>query len=157
MSYGKIHIFFWRIHVNMKLSIGIIVETCNYHRCEWSPPRFSPLAGDLLAGNTLLPGMATNGSGWCIFVYNLAPETEENILWQLFGPFGAVQNVKVETLITSILSAICKQRNIVDIYQIWIFGLVSWQFCISIQIQPLGIIDISLVDYWIKDIYIYRI
>ena len=39
--------------------------------------------------------MATNGSGWCIFVYNLAPETEENILWQLFGPFGAVQNVKV--------------------------------------------------------------
>ena len=33
---------------------------------------------------------------WCIFVYNLAPETEENILWQLFGPFGAVQNVKVK-------------------------------------------------------------
>jgi RNA recognition motif-containing protein len=53
----------------------------------------------LLAGNTLLPGMAaTNGSGWCIFVYNLAPETEENILWQLFGPFGAVQNVKVPRL-----------------------------------------------------------
>lgn len=62
--------------------------------------RFSPLAGDLLAGNALLPGMATNGSGWCIFVYNLAPETEENILWQLFGPFGAVQNVKVCTLYT---------------------------------------------------------
>lgn len=58
--------------------------------------RYSPLAGELLAGNTLLNGMtATNGSGWCIFVYNLAPETEENILWQLFGPFGAVQNVKV--------------------------------------------------------------
>jgi ELAV like protein 2/3/4 len=33
--------------------------------------------------------------GWCIFVYNLAPETEENMLWQLFGPFGAVQNVKI--------------------------------------------------------------
>jgi len=58
--------------------------------------RYSPLTGDLLAGQSLLPGMAaTNGSGWCIFVYNLAPETEENILWQLFGPFGAVQNVKV--------------------------------------------------------------
>jgi len=57
---------------------------------------YSPLAGDLLAGGSLLSGMAaTNGSGWCIFVYNLAPETEENILWQLFGPFGAVQNVKV--------------------------------------------------------------
>ena len=36
-----------------------------------------------------------NGSGWCIFVYNLAPETEDQVLWQLFGPFGAVQNVKV--------------------------------------------------------------
>jgi ELAV like protein 2/3/4 len=34
-------------------------------------------------------------TGWCIFVYNLAPETEENILWQLFGPFGAVQNIKL--------------------------------------------------------------
>jgi ELAV like protein 2/3/4 len=58
--------------------------------------RYSPLAGDLLAGNPIIPGTASmNGSGWCIFVYNLAPETEENILWQLFGPFGAVQNVKV--------------------------------------------------------------
>jgi len=61
--------------------------------------RYSPLAGDLLAGNPILPGAGTtptvNGSGWCLFVYNLAPETEENILWQLFGPFGAVQNVKV--------------------------------------------------------------
>lgn len=60
---------------------------------------YSPLAGDLLAGNAILPGAGStpsvNGSGWCLFVYNLAPETEENILWQLFGPFGAVQNVKV--------------------------------------------------------------
>lgn len=79
--------------------------------------RYSPLAGDLLAGNPILSGPAAaaagaaasaaagngaasgaaaaasaiSGSGWCIFVYNLAPETEENILWQLFGPFGAVQ------------------------------------------------------------------
>ncbi|XP_046406030.1 ELAV-like protein 1 isoform X5 [Ischnura elegans] len=56
--------------------------------------RYSPLAGELLA-NSMLPGNAMNGSGWCIFVYNLAPETEENVLWQLFGPFGAVQSVKV--------------------------------------------------------------
>ncbi|XP_015435311.1 PREDICTED: ELAV-like protein 1 isoform X2 [Dufourea novaeangliae] len=56
--------------------------------------RYSPLAGDLIA-NSMIPGNAMNGSGWCIFVYNLAPETEENVLWQLFGPFGAVQSVKV--------------------------------------------------------------
>ncbi|XP_047740924.1 ELAV-like protein 1 isoform X8 [Hyalella azteca] len=57
--------------------------------------RYSPGTGENLLGNQLLPGSALSGSGWCLFVYNLAPETEENILWQLFGPFGAVQNVKV--------------------------------------------------------------
>jgi ELAV like protein 2/3/4 len=41
-------------------------------------------------------GAAAAGlSGWCLFVYNLTPDTEENVLWQLFGPFGAVQSVKV--------------------------------------------------------------
>ncbi|XP_018012744.1 ELAV-like protein 1 isoform X6 [Hyalella azteca] len=59
------------------------------------PHRYSPGTGENLLGNQLLPGSALSGSGWCLFVYNLAPETEENILWQLFGPFGAVQNVKV--------------------------------------------------------------
>ncbi|KAG7153748.1 ELAV-like protein 2-like, partial [Homarus americanus] len=63
--------------------------------CGAAAGGYSPGSGDNLLGNSLLPGSALNGSGWCIFVYNLAPETEENILWQLFGPFGAVQNVKV--------------------------------------------------------------
>ena len=70
--------------------------------------RFSPLdgsvsfpgnligAGGMLgAGSGGAGGGGAPGSGWCLFVYNLAPETEENVLWQLFGPFGAVQNVKV--------------------------------------------------------------
>jgi len=63
--------------------------------------RYSPLESSLLGSNTILPSAATTpnntitGAGWCIFVYNLAPETEENVLWQLFGPFGAVQSVKV--------------------------------------------------------------
>ena len=35
------------------------------------------------------------GVGWRLFVYNLAPETEESHLWQLFGPFGAVLDVRV--------------------------------------------------------------
>ncbi len=62
------------------------------------------MASDLLAANPLLQAGSTaaaaaataamSGAGWCIFVYNLAPDTEENILWQLFGPFGAVQVVK---------------------------------------------------------------
>ncbi|CAF0727138.1 unnamed protein product [Brachionus calyciflorus] len=43
--------------------------------------------------NTSLSSL--NYSGWCIFVYNVGPETDESLLWQLFGPFGAVQNVKI--------------------------------------------------------------
>lgn len=34
-------------------------------------------------------------SGWCLFVYNLAPEVEESVIWKLFGPFGAVQQVNL--------------------------------------------------------------
>lgn len=65
--------------------------------------RFSPMdTGSILGASTIIPTAATatagntiNGAGWCLFVYNLAPETEDSTLWQLFGPFGAVQNVKV--------------------------------------------------------------
>lgn len=67
----------------------IIHETCSL-----ASSRYSPLTNDILA-NSMLSTNPINGSGWCIFVYNLAPETEENVLWQLFGPFGAVQSVKV--------------------------------------------------------------
>ena len=102
----------------------------------WPCCRYSPLAGDLLAGNPILSGPAAaagaaasaaagngtasgaaaaasaiNGSGWCIFVYNLAPETEENILWQLFGPFGAVQ-VSAMIFGERLLFAIMKPRYV---------------------------------------------
>ena len=30
------------------------------------------------------------GTGWCIFVYNLAPDADESILWQMFGPLYQV-------------------------------------------------------------------
>jgi len=49
------------------------------------------VAGSLANGNLTGPP----GFGICIFVYNLAPSTDENVLWQLFGPFGAVTSVKV--------------------------------------------------------------
>ncbi|KAM6307859.1 uncharacterized protein O3Q21_012418 [Podargus strigoides] len=56
--------------------------------------RFSPLAIDAVPGLAGV-GLGAPGAGWCIFVYNLAPEADESVLWQLFGPFGAVTNVKV--------------------------------------------------------------
>ncbi|XP_072778585.1 ELAV-like protein 2 isoform X12 [Taeniopygia guttata] len=57
--------------------------------------RFPPMTID---GMTALAGINISGhagTGWCIFVYNLAPDADESILWQMFGPFGAVTNVKV--------------------------------------------------------------
>lgn len=56
-----------------------------------SMPNHALLAQSVVAQN----GGMTPSGGWCIFVYNLAPETEDRILWELFGPFGAVQTVKV--------------------------------------------------------------
>ncbi|XP_070491526.1 protein elav-like isoform X1 [Chironomus tepperi] len=76
-----------------------------HHPINKGLARFSPMAGDPLAMDPALAMLpATNGTitssiatggGWSIFVYNLAPETEDNALWQLFGPFGAVTNVKI--------------------------------------------------------------
>lgn len=36
-----------------------------------------------------------SSAGWCIFIYNLGQDADEAMLWQMFGPFGAVVNVKV--------------------------------------------------------------
>ncbi|CAG5119509.1 unnamed protein product [Candidula unifasciata] len=89
-----------------------------HHATASSRFRYSPLEAGLLP-STILPTTLTtaasaaaaaaaaaassnaatttalNATGWCIFVYNLAPDTEDSVLWQLFGPFGAVQSVKV--------------------------------------------------------------
>ncbi|XP_077598092.1 ELAV-like protein 2 isoform X1 [Stigmatopora nigra] len=55
--------------------------------------RFQPVPMDGVNG---LAGMnLPSPNAWCIFVYNLAPDADESVLWQMFGPFGAVTNVKV--------------------------------------------------------------
>ncbi len=59
------------------------------------------LPAAMAASNPLLaPAVAASSgaltpTGWCIFVYNLSPDMEEAGLWQIFGPFGAVQSVKL--------------------------------------------------------------
>lgn len=61
----------------------------------------APTSANVAAANFAVPVSATSSAtssgagGWCLFVYNLGQETEEATLWQLFGPFGAVQSVKV--------------------------------------------------------------
>lgn len=57
--------------------------------------RFSPMAIDGVASLAGINIPGHTGTPWCIFVYNLAPDADESILWQMFGPFGAVTNVKV--------------------------------------------------------------
>jgi len=67
--------------------VCIIITACIWYICRYDS------APSVLASNII----QSNGSmnGWCLFVYNLSPDTEEKVLWQLFGPFGAVQNVKI--------------------------------------------------------------
>ncbi|KAL1456318.1 hypothetical protein WDU94_001058 [Cyamophila willieti] len=53
--------------------------------------QFSSTYSNDLASSLIPPQVPS----WSIFVYNLAPDVEEIVLWQLFGPFGAVQKVKI--------------------------------------------------------------
>uniref|UniRef100_UPI003AAB2189 ELAV-like protein 1 isoform X6 n=1 Tax=Centroberyx gerrardi TaxID=166262 RepID=UPI003AAB2189 len=55
--------------------------------------RFSPMSVDHMGGVGGVPGGSS--AGWCIFIYNLGQDADEGFLWQMFGPFGAVANVKV--------------------------------------------------------------
>ncbi|XP_056599920.1 ELAV-like protein 1a isoform X2 [Triplophysa dalaica] len=59
--------------------------------------RFSPMSVDHMGGGGMSGGnmAGSSSSGWCIFIYNLGQDADEGILWQMFGPFGAVTNVKV--------------------------------------------------------------
>uniref|UniRef100_H2YKB7 RRM domain-containing protein n=1 Tax=Ciona savignyi TaxID=51511 RepID=H2YKB7_CIOSA len=58
-------------------------------------PRIGPPTEACFTAPSAASSSCAPNYGICIFVYNLSPETDENILWQLFGPFGAVTSVKV--------------------------------------------------------------
>lgn len=60
--------------------------------------RYSPMTADHGNGGGGGGGGGGSGNGsagWCIFIYNLTQDADESMLWQMFGPFGAVVNVKV--------------------------------------------------------------
>ena len=42
-----------------------------------------------------MSGGSNQPQGFCLFIFNLPAESDENYLYQLFGPYGAVANVKV--------------------------------------------------------------
>lgn len=94
---GSVHhnLSIFSISTGACADINLVFRWFEYVHCRYSDGMM-PLPGSLLPANPL------SASGWCLFVYNLAPETEENVLWQLFGPFGAVQNVKVMRDLTTL-------------------------------------------------------
>eukprot|EP00122_Pirum_gemmata_P011798 Pgem_evm1s10936 len=47
-----------------------------------------------MAGQQMMGGQG-NGQLWCLFVYNLPSQTEDNLIYNLFSPFGNVISVKV--------------------------------------------------------------
>jgi len=38
---------------------------------------------------------AAPGLAYCLFIFNLPPEADESLLYRLFGPFGAISDVKI--------------------------------------------------------------
>ncbi len=60
--------------------------------------RFNPVSvnpGMSLAALAAIRGTGNMPPGHCIFVYNLPESAEDSLLYQLFGPFGAIMSVKV--------------------------------------------------------------
>lgn len=62
--------------------------------------RYSPLNTVASTPMTMSLGSGSqnnsfNGTSWCIFVYNLPPDSDEKLLYEMFGPYGAILNTKI--------------------------------------------------------------
>lgn len=55
--------------------------------------------------------VAPTGQQYCLFVYNLPPNTDENLLYRLFTPYGALVSVKV---IRDLATGNCKGYGFVN-------------------------------------------
>jgi hypothetical protein len=48
---------------------------------------------------------------YCLFVYNLPPDADEGLLYRLFGPFGAISDVKIMRETTTNRCKVCRRRE----------------------------------------------
>ncbi|KRY53735.1 ELAV-like protein 3 [Trichinella britovi] len=92
---AQVPLAFWNAGATARRFQGPIHHTAAANRFRYSPLGTDLLAGSLLSAAAAMAPQNSSATGFSIFVYNLAPEVEESKLWQLFGPFGAVLNVKV--------------------------------------------------------------
>lgn len=62
---------------------------------RFNPVSVTPQAVSLATLTGMAQAAVNNQGPFCIFVYNLPENTSDSLLYQLFGPFGAVGSVKV--------------------------------------------------------------
>ena len=58
-------------------------------------PGFRNITDGIFQINDPMYGPPTDGKGYVIFVFNLSPDVQEVHLWRLFGPFGAITEIKI--------------------------------------------------------------
>ncbi|XP_040178430.1 ELAV-like protein 1 isoform X1 [Rana temporaria] len=88
---------------NQNKNMALLSQLCHSPARRFGGPvhhqaqrfRFSPMGVDHMSSISGVNVASNASSGWCIFIYNLGQDADEGILWQMFGPFGAVTNVKV--------------------------------------------------------------
>ncbi|XP_075719615.1 ELAV-like protein 1 isoform X1 [Rhinoderma darwinii] len=88
---------------NQNKNMALLSQLCHSPARRFGGPvhhqaqrfRFSPMGVDHMSSISSVNVASSATSGWCIFIYNLGQDADEGILWQMFGPFGAVTNVKV--------------------------------------------------------------
>lgn len=87
-------------HIMSRKSSGVVYNAVNKGMARFSPITTDPVIEltsnhRMKAQNYLTPQGMAPGNGWSIFVYSLPAEVEEGTLWELFGPYGAIQGVKI--------------------------------------------------------------
>lgn len=70
----------------------VFPQGTSYRYSPMNPVASSPMSMSMASANQ---NTSFNGTTWCIFVYNLPPESDEKILYELFAPYGAILNTKV--------------------------------------------------------------
>ena len=70
----------------------VFPQGTSYRYSPMNPVPNTPMSMSMTSSNH---NSSFNGTTWCIFVYNLPPDSDEKILYELFAPYGAIMNTKI--------------------------------------------------------------